>query len=94
MTFPIMFQASSAYKSCERKHSVAYGNYSGSARHGSAWLTCDYKAISVQLQLQLPTGTELGNNGIGLHGKSFQDQDARHFCDQCDKKKQEEKKLN
>ena len=27
----------------------------------SARLTCDYNAISVQLQLQLPTGTELGN---------------------------------
>ena len=26
-----------------------------------ARLTCDYNAISVQLQLQLPTGTELGN---------------------------------
>ena len=25
-------------------------------------LTCDYNAISVLLQLQLPTGTELGNN--------------------------------
>ena len=33
----------------------------GSGRVGSARLTCDYKAISVQLQLQLPTGTELGN---------------------------------
>ena len=33
----------------------------GSARLGSARLTCDYNAISVQLQLQLPTGTELGN---------------------------------
>ena len=30
------------------------------ARVGSARLTC-YNAISVQLQLQLPTGTELGN---------------------------------
>ena len=29
-------------------------------RLGSGRLTCDYKAISVQLQLQLPTGTELG----------------------------------
>ena len=28
---------------------------------GSGLLTCDYNAISVQLQLQLPTGTELGN---------------------------------
>ena len=27
---------------------------------GSGRLTCDYNAISVQLQLQLPTGTELG----------------------------------
>ena len=33
----------------------------GSGRLGSVRLTCDYKAISVQLQLQLPTGTELGN---------------------------------
>ena len=32
----------------------------GSARLGSGRLTCDYNAISVQLQLQLPTGTELG----------------------------------
>ena len=32
----------------------------GSGRVGSGRLTCDYKAISVQLQLQLPTGTELG----------------------------------
>ena len=32
------------------------------ARVGSARLTCDYNAISVQLQLQLPTGTELGKN--------------------------------
>ena len=31
------------------------------ARVGSARLTFDYNAISVQLQLQLPTGTELGN---------------------------------
>ena len=30
-------------------------------RVGSGRLTCDYSAISVQLQLQLPTGTELGN---------------------------------
>ena len=30
------------------------------AQVGSGRLTCDYKAISVQLQLQLPTGTELG----------------------------------
>ena len=34
------------------------------ARVGSAQLICDFKAISVQLQLQLPTGTELGNNHI------------------------------
>ena len=33
----------------------------GSVRFGSVRLTCDYKAISVQLQLQLLTGTELGN---------------------------------
>ena len=29
---------------------------------GPAPSTCDYNAISVPLQLQLPTGTELGNN--------------------------------
>ena len=34
----------------------------GSGRVGSGRLTCDYKAISVQLQLQLPTGTELGKS--------------------------------
>ena len=66
MTFPTMFQASSVYKSCKWKHSATYGNYSGlgrlgSAQVGSARLTCDYNAISVQLQLQLPTGTELAN---------------------------------
>ena len=38
----------------------------GSARLGSGRLTCDYNAISVQLQLQLPTGTELGNNLIDI----------------------------
>ena len=59
-----MFQASSVYKSCKLKLSAAYGNYSGSgrlgsARVGSARLTCDYKAISVQLQLT--AGTELGH---------------------------------
>ena len=56
-----MFQASSVYKICKWNQRAAFGNYSGSAWLGSAWLTCDYKAISVQLQLQLPTGTELGN---------------------------------
>ena len=60
MTFLTMFQASSVYKSCKWKLSAAYGNYSGSGRVGSGRLTCDYNAISVQLQLQLPTGTELG----------------------------------
>ena len=30
----------------------------------SGRLTSDYNAISVQLQLQLPIGTELGNIGI------------------------------
>ena len=67
MTFPTMFQASSIYKSCKWKLSAAYGNYSGSGRLGSgrlgsARLTCDYNAISVQLQLQLPTGTEVGKS--------------------------------
>ena len=47
----------SVYKSCKGKLSAASGTYSGSAR-----LTFDYNAISVQLQLQLPTGTELGKN--------------------------------
>ena len=36
-------------------------------RVGSGRLTCDYNAISVQLQLQLPTGTELGNRGEFAH---------------------------
>ena len=68
-----MFQASWVYKSWKWKHSAAFENYSGSGGAtaylggataylvGSARLTSDYKAISVQLQLQLPTGTELGN---------------------------------
>ena len=64
MTFPTMFQASSVYKSCKWKHSATYGNYSGPGLLGSARLTCDYNAISVQLQLQLPTGTELGKISI------------------------------
>ena len=62
MTVTTMFQAFSLYKSCKWKHSAAYGNYSGPVWSGSAWLTCDYSAISVQLQLQLPTETELGSN--------------------------------
>ena len=33
----------------------------GSVRSGPVRSNSDYKAISVQLQLQLPTGTELGN---------------------------------
>ena len=76
-----MLQASSVYKICKQKHSVAYGNYSGSGgvgsvRSGPVRLTCDYKAISVQLQLQLPAGTELYNiflfrlsSLIASHGK-------------------------
>ena len=60
-----MFQASSVYKICKWNQRAAFGNYSGSGWLGSAWLTCDYKAISVQLQLQLPTGTELGNSLSG-----------------------------
>ena len=39
---------------------TASENYSGSGRVG--WVQSDYKAISVQLQLQLPAGTELGKN--------------------------------
>ena len=41
MTFPTMFQACSVYKSCKRMYSSSFGNYSGSARVGSIWLTCD-----------------------------------------------------
>ena len=33
----------------------------GSVRVGPGRSNSDYKAISVQMQLQLPTGTELGN---------------------------------
>ena len=51
-----LFQASSIFKTCSWQHSIASGTDSGSAR-----LTSDNNAISVQLQLQLPTGTELGN---------------------------------
>ena len=38
-------------------------------RLGSGRLTCDYNAISVQLQLQLPTGTELGNIPLRVRGQ-------------------------
>ena len=69
MTFTTMFQASSLSKSCKWKHkcSILELFRVGSARVGSGRLTCDYNAISVQLQLQLPTGTELGKkekNGV------------------------------
>ena len=57
MTFLTMFQASTVYKSCKWKLRTASWNYSGPVRSNS-----DYKAISVQLQLQLPTGTELGKS--------------------------------
>ena len=33
---------------------------------GPARLTCDYNAISVQLQPQLPSGTELGNDKMSV----------------------------
>ena len=72
MTFPTIFQASSLYRSCKLNHRAACGNYSGPAMPLLIWaaplliwsarLTCDYNAISVQLQLQLPTGTQLGNS--------------------------------
>ena len=47
---------------CIVNHMGTIAGRLGSARVGSGRLTCDYKAISVQLQLQLPTGTELGNS--------------------------------
>ena len=45
----------------------------GSGRVGWGRSNSDYKAISVQLQLQLPAGTELGNNTvkIALGSKPF-----------------------
>ena len=38
----------------------------------------DYKAISVQLQLQLPAGTELGKklHGIGRGGNSYKEKET------------------
>ena len=56
---------SSTFKSSKNQPRTASGNYSGSGRFGLGWVGLggshsDYKAISVQLQLQLPTGTELG----------------------------------
>ena len=41
-------------------------------RLGLAWSTCDYNAISVHLQLQLPTGTELGKNREGSYRAEYQ----------------------
>ena len=35
----------------------------------AGWLRIDYNANSVQLLLQLPTGTELGNVIIGQHAE-------------------------
>ena len=54
--FTAMFQASSFYKSYKWKYRAAYyGNFSSPVR-----LTCNYNAISVQLQMQSSTETELG----------------------------------
>ena len=33
---------------------------------GVGWVQSDYKAISVQWQLQLPAGSELGNNNLQI----------------------------
>ena len=43
----------------------------GSGRFGWVGSNSDYKAISVQLQLQLPAGTELGNNDPFFNIKSY-----------------------
>ena len=63
---------SSTFKSSKSQPRTASWNYSGlgrvglgrvgSGRVGSGRSNSDYIAISVQLQLQLPTGTELGNS--------------------------------
>ena len=52
---------SSTFQSNKTQPRTSSGNYSGSGRVGLGGSHSDYKAISVQLQLQLPTGTELGN---------------------------------
>ena len=56
---------SRTFKSSKSQPRTASWNYSlfrvGSGRVGSGRSNSDYKAISVQLQLQLPAGTELGN---------------------------------
>ena len=43
---------------------TATENYSGPG--GVGLVQSDYKAISVQLQLQLPTGTELGKKSVPM----------------------------
>ena len=56
---------SSTFKSRKSQPRTASWNYSGRVGLGRVGLgrvgSSDYIAISVQLQLQLPTGTELGN---------------------------------
>ena len=54
---------SSAFKSSKSQPGTTSRNYSG--RVGPGRSNSDYKAISVQLQLQLPAGTELGKNQKG-----------------------------
>ena len=78
-SFLTLFQASSIFKTCSWQHSIASGTYSGSDRTGSARLTSDNNAISVQLQLQLPTGTELGNKSIGFDTNAFKS-DCYYFA--------------
>ena len=60
---------SSAFKSNKRQPSSTSWNYSG--RVGPGRSNSDYKAISVQLQLQLPAGTELGNWSKNFDPKMF-----------------------
>ena len=52
--FPIMFKASSIFTSYKWQPTIA-------SRVGLA-RDCDYMAFSIQLQMQLLTGTELGKN--------------------------------
>ena len=51
---------SRTFQSNKKQPRTPSGNYSGSGGVGSGRSHSDYKAISVQLQLQLLTGTELG----------------------------------
>ena len=57
--FPYSYRPLVPLKVAKASQEVHFGTIPGRVGWGRS--NSDYKAISVQLQLQLPTGTELGN---------------------------------